>query len=30
MKKRFKVEELYKTAKQSNVALLPVNTNFHG
>jgi hypothetical protein len=28
MKKRFKVEELYKTAKQSNVALLPVNTNF--
>jgi hypothetical protein len=28
MKKRFKIEELYKTAKQSNVALLPVNTNF--
>lgn len=28
MKKRFKVEELYKTAKQSNVSLLPVNTNF--
>ncbi len=28
MKKRFKVEELYKTAKQSNVALLPVNTGF--
>jgi len=28
MKKRFKVEELYKTAKQSNVSLLPVNTSF--
>jgi hypothetical protein len=28
MKKRFKIEELYKTAKQSNVSLLPVNTNF--
>lgn len=28
MKKRFKIEELYKTAKQSNIALLPVNTNF--
>lgn len=28
MKKRFKIEELYKTAKQTNVPLLPVNTNF--
>jgi hypothetical protein len=28
MKKRFKVEELYKTAKQSSVTLLPVNTGF--
>lgn len=28
MKKRFKVEALYKEAKQTNVALLPVNTNF--
>lgn len=28
MKKRFKIEELYKTAKQTNVSLLPVNTNF--
>ena len=28
MKKRFKVEELYKTAKQLNVSMLPVNTNF--
>ena len=28
MKKRFKVEALYKEAKQTNVTLLPVNTNF--
>ncbi len=28
MKKRFKVEELYKTAKQSNTSLLPINMNY--
>ena len=28
MKKRFKIEALYKEAKQTNTTLLPVNTNF--